>query len=92
MANRNLIHQIDISDLEADTEADWEKEIAAWIGTDNTVFETNKIVEGKVREIRGEDVLIDVGYKSEGMVKIAKARTTGRRATSLTERSRRSSI
>ena len=44
MANRNLIHQIDISDLEADTEADWEKEIAAWIGTDNTVFETNKIV------------------------------------------------
>jgi Ribosomal protein S1 len=25
---------------------------------------------GKVRDIRGEDVLIDIGYKSEGIVKI----------------------
>jgi len=72
MANRNLIHQIDISDLEAavDYDADFEREIAEWIGKDNTIYETNKIVEGKVREIRGEDVLIDVGYKSEGIVKI----------------------
>jgi small subunit ribosomal protein S1 len=74
MANRNLIHQIDISDLEAtldgDLEGDFEKEIANWLGKDNTVYETNKIVEGRVRDIRGEDVLIDIGYKSEGVVKI----------------------
>ena len=72
MANRNLIHQIDISDLESevDYDANFLLEIAEWIGKDNTIYETNKIVEGKVREIRGEDVLIDVGYKSEGIVKI----------------------
>jgi small subunit ribosomal protein S1 len=74
MANRNLIHQIDISDLEAtldgDLEGDFEKEIANWLGKDTTVYETNKIVEGRVRDIRGEDVLIDIGYKSEGVVKI----------------------
>ncbi|HJZ94262.1 MAG TPA: 30S ribosomal protein S1 [Gemmataceae bacterium] len=70
MANRNLIHQIDISDLEGDIDPEFEKEIAEWIGKDNTVYETNKIVAGKVREIRGEDVLIDIGYKSEGIVKI----------------------
>jgi small subunit ribosomal protein S1 len=74
MANRNLIHQIDISDLEAalegDLEGDFEKEIANWLGKDNTVYETNKIVQGRVRDIRGEDVLIDIGYKSEGVVKI----------------------
>src|SRR5688572_5327129 len=70
MANRNLIHQIDISDLEHDLEGDFEKEIASWIGQDTTVYETNKIVTGKVRDIRGEDVLIDIGYKSEGIVKI----------------------
>ncbi len=72
MANRNLIHSINIDDLEADLnlEEDFNKEIAEWVGKDKTVFETNKIVQGKVREIRGEDVLIDVGYKSEGIVKI----------------------
>ena len=70
MANRNLIHQIDISDLEHDIEGDFEKEIASWMHQDTTVYETNKIVSGKVREIRGEDVLIDIGYKSEGIVKI----------------------
>lgn len=72
MANRNLIHSIGIEDLEAELDLDrvFQQEIEKWVGQDNTVFETNKIVEGKVREIRGEDVLIDVGYKSEGIVKI----------------------
>jgi small subunit ribosomal protein S1 len=72
MANRNLIHQINIDDLEAELDLDnvFDAEILKWIGTDQTVFDTNKIVEGKVRDIRGEDVLIDIGYKSEGIVKI----------------------
>jgi small subunit ribosomal protein S1 len=79
MANRNLIHSINIADLEAEVDYDreWEKEISEWIGKDTTVFETNKIVEGKVREIRGEDVLIDVGYKSEGIVKIEEWKEEG---------------
>src|SRR5262245_45967447 len=72
MANRNLIHSINIDDLEAglDLDTQFDAEIAKWIGTDQTVFDTNKIVEGKLRDIRGEDVLIDIGYKSEGIVKI----------------------
>ena len=72
MANRNLIHSINIDDLEADLDLEniFTDEIAKWITTDQTVFDTNKIVEGKVRDIRGEDVLIDIGYKSEGIVKI----------------------
>lgn len=79
MANRNLIHSINIADLEADIDLEdtWQKEIADWVGKDTTVFETNKIVEGKVREIRGEDVLIDVGYKSEGIVKIEEWKEEG---------------
>jgi small subunit ribosomal protein S1 len=79
MANRNLIHSINIDDLEADLnlEENWHKEIADWVGKDTTVFETNKIVEGKVREIRGEDVLIDVGYKSEGIVKLEEWKEEG---------------
>jgi small subunit ribosomal protein S1 len=79
MANRNLIHSINIADLEAEVDYDreFEKEISEWIGKDTTVFETNKIVEGKVREIRGEDVVIDVGYKSEGIVKIEEWKEEG---------------
>ena len=72
MANRNLIHSINIDDLEADLDLDniFDAEISKWISADQTVFDTNKLVEGKVRDIRGEDVLIDIGYKSEGIVKI----------------------
>ena len=72
MANRNLIHSINIDDMEdgLDLENIFNEEISKWISTDQTVFDTNKIVEGKVRDIRGEDVLIDIGYKSEGIVKI----------------------
>jgi small subunit ribosomal protein S1 len=79
MANRNLIHQINIDDLEAGLDLDhaFDTEIAKWIGTDQTVFDTNKIVEGKVRDIRGEDVLIDIGYKSEGIVKIEEWKEEG---------------
>jgi small subunit ribosomal protein S1 len=79
MANRNLIHQINIDDLEADLNLDqtFDTEIAKWIGTDQTVFDTNKIVAGKVRDIRGEDVLIDIGYKSEGIVKIEEWKEEG---------------
>jgi small subunit ribosomal protein S1 len=70
MANRNLIHQFDVSDLDAQLEQEFSEAITDWVSKDTTVYETNKIVEGKVREIRGEDVLIDIGYKSEGVVKI----------------------
>jgi small subunit ribosomal protein S1 len=79
MANRNLIHQINIDDLEAgiNLEDDFSKEMDNWVGKDNTVFDTNKIVEGKVRDIRGEDVLIDIGYKSEGIVKIEEWKEEG---------------
>jgi small subunit ribosomal protein S1 len=70
MANRNLIHQFDVSDLDAQLEQEFTEAITDWVSKDTTVYETNKIVEGKVREIRGEDVLIDIGYKSEGVVKI----------------------
>ena len=70
MANRNLIAQFDVSELDAQLELDFDKEMLDWVSKDTAIFETNKIVEGRVREIRGDDVLIDIGYKSEGIVKI----------------------
>ena len=42
----------------------------AWLPAESQVFESNKIVSGRVLEIRGEDVVIDIGYKSEGIIKL----------------------
>src|SRR5262249_57358315 len=40
-------------------------------------FEPNKIVAGKVRELRDDEVVIDVGYKSEGIVQLEEWRDEG---------------
>src|SRR5262249_5835307 len=37
---------------------------------ESQVFGSNKIVSGRVLDIRGDDVVIDIGYKSEGIIKI----------------------
>lgn len=71
MVNRNLIRSLDL------TEEDWQREldealqgtpleeIDEWGARD---VEVNKVVEGKVLRVEGEVVLVDVGYKSEGIV------------------------
>jgi small subunit ribosomal protein S1 len=35
---------------------------------DNREFEVNKIVNGRVANIVGDDVVVDIGYKSEGII------------------------
>jgi small subunit ribosomal protein S1 len=71
MVNRNLLRQFDapIED-ESQIETDWEAEIGKWISQPGGDFEVNKIVTGKVIEIRGDDVVIDIGYKSEGLIRL----------------------
>jgi small subunit ribosomal protein S1 len=42
-----------------------------WLKLDERqVFETNKIVTGRVVNIVGDDVVVDVGYKSEGIIHV----------------------
>jgi small subunit ribosomal protein S1 len=67
MVNRNLIREFDVS------EADWNAAIGDaspdeinWLeGEDVNV---NQIVEGKVLRIDDDFILVDVGYKSEGII------------------------
>ncbi|MHB1036649.1 MAG: 30S ribosomal protein S1 [Pirellulales bacterium] len=70
MVNRNLIRGLDL------TEQEWERELEAalegtppedidWGGEKISV---NQIVEGRVLRVEGDHVLVDVGYKSEGMI------------------------
>ncbi len=67
MVNRNLIREFDVS------EDDWNEAIgemapddASWLGGQD--IDVNQIVEGKIIRIDEEFVLVDVGYKSEGMI------------------------
>ena len=67
MVNRNLIREFDVS------EEDWNDAIGelapddvSWLGSQDV--DVNQIVEGKIIRIDEEFVLVDVGYKSEGMI------------------------
>ncbi|MGI6418566.1 MAG: 30S ribosomal protein S1 [Thermoguttaceae bacterium] len=70
MVNRNLIRGLDLS------EAEWEHELNAalegvppedidWGGEEVSV---NQIVQGSIIRVEGDFVLVDVGYKSEGII------------------------
>src|SRR4051812_663846 len=79
MVNRNLIRQFDLPDAELQTQLDeaFDQDITAWLTDEKQVFEANKIVDGRVLNIVGDDVLIDVGYKSEGIIKLDEFRDEG---------------
>ncbi len=70
MVNRNLLRGLDPS------EEEWQRELEAALGgvsADQLDWSTqeinvNQIVEGRVLRVEGDVVLVDVGYKSEGIV------------------------
>jgi small subunit ribosomal protein S1 len=70
MVNRNLIRGLDLS------EEEWQHELTAALdGTPpdeiawtTQEMELNKIVTGRVLRVEGDVVLVDVGYKSEGII------------------------
>jgi len=71
MVNRNLLRQFDVPDDEIkDTDDIFNQAISDWVQSEEQEYEANKIVSGKVLEIRGDDVVIDIGYKSEGVIKL----------------------
>ncbi|VAX38772.1 SSU ribosomal protein S1p [hydrothermal vent metagenome] len=59
IAAEDLTTEIDDPDLE-----DWEKLIIS----PESDIEVNKIIEGTILRVNGEEVLVDIGYKSEGIV------------------------
>jgi len=78
MVNRNLLRQFDVTDDQIeDTDTIFNQAIADWVQSEEQDYEANKIVTGKVLEIRGDDVVIDIGYKSEGIIKIEEWKEEG---------------
>jgi len=72
MVNRNLLRQFDVAEdqFTDDFQNDFEDEFLRLLEKERGPIAANKIVPGRVMEIRGEDVLVDIGYKSEGIIKL----------------------
>ena len=69
MANRSLLRQYDLLEEEQqELEQLFEQE---WLPAETEEKEINKIVSGKVLRIVGDEVWIDVNFKSEGAVPLA---------------------
>ena len=73
MVNRNLIRGLDLNKDE------WEEELAQAMGGTATEeidwgggeLAVNKIIDGKILRVDNEFVLVDVGYKSEGIIPLS---------------------
>src|SRR6266540_1296034 len=73
MVNRNLLRQFDLAEDELNPQLieagfDQGQEDHGWLTDQEQEFEVNKIVTGRVLHIVGDEVWIDVGYKSEGVI------------------------
>ena len=75
MVDRNLIRSLETSD-----DDDIEQQLAGALGADfdlddvikeTTTHETNAILQGRIVAILGDDVIVEVGLKSEGTVEIS---------------------
>jgi small subunit ribosomal protein S1 len=70
MVNRNLLRQYDLpqEELENELDAAFNLEGSDWLPPEEQAFQDNRVVTGRVRKVTGDEVWIDVGYKSEGAV------------------------
>src|SRR5579884_1385243 len=75
MVNRNLLRQFDLPEEEmqqelhnAFTRPEVGTNVEQWLPPEEQEFEVNKIIKGRVVNIVADDVVVDVGYKSEGII------------------------
>jgi small subunit ribosomal protein S1 len=77
MVNRTLIRNLELDDNELDAlfnrEVSSIDEEGSWVtppGNEHD-FDVNKIVEGRVLRINEENALVDIGFKSEGLIPLS---------------------
>ena len=75
MVNRNLLSQFELPEEELQqelqavfAEPESGSSVNNWLPDETQPFEVNKIINGRVMHVAGDDVVIDVGYKSEGVI------------------------
>ncbi len=70
MVNRNLLREYDLpqGQLEQELDAVFDNNTEQWLPVEERDIEVNKIISGRVLNVVGDEVWIDVGYKSEGVI------------------------
>src|SRR4051812_45701952 len=70
MVNRNLLRQFDLSDAELQEQLTDAFDAAVYdaVVDDDRVVAVNKVVTGHVLHVLGDEVVVDIGYKSEGVI------------------------
>jgi small subunit ribosomal protein S1 len=68
MVNRNLLRQFELPEDELQKELSAAFQEPEWLPAEEQNFEVNKIVTGRVLNVVGDEVWVDVGYKSEGVI------------------------
>src|SRR5690348_4321085 len=66
MVNRNLLAQFDLPEDQQEVEGFFGEE--DWLPPQEQPFDVNRIVNGTVRHVNNDVVVVDVGYKSEGII------------------------
>src|SRR5688572_19889410 len=72
MVNRNLLRQYDFPEgqLERELDAVFGEDAVGWLAPEAQSFQENKLLTGRVLQVTGDEVLVDVGYKSEGSIEL----------------------
>ena len=70
MVNRNLLAQYDLPEDQLQQELEGFFTEEDWLPPQEQPFDVNRIVNGKVRHVTPDVVLVDVGYKSEGIIPV----------------------
>ncbi len=71
MVNRNLLLQYDLpEDQLQEFDQIFDQGTDKWLPDDAQDFQENKVVTGRVLRVTGDEVWVDVGYKSEGAIEL----------------------
>jgi small subunit ribosomal protein S1 len=72
MVNRNLLREYDLpeGELQEELSSAFQQDEENWLPAETQAFEPNKLLTGRVLNVIGDEVWIDVGYKSEGLIKL----------------------
>ena len=72
MVNRNLLRRFDFPEdqLAREMEIAFGPEGEEWLPAEPQIFKEDHLLTGRVLKVTAEHVLVDVGYKSEGIIEL----------------------
>jgi small subunit ribosomal protein S1 len=72
VVNRNLLREFEAPDYQIGRELDdvFGTEVDVWLPDEGQDFRENKVLTGRVLRVTADEVWIDIGYKSQGVVEV----------------------